>query len=206
MSDRAKARLLAAGLSLLLSAQVVLILLGALVFINRVYLGGVNRGIGSILGNPPLVIVPAAVAGGGGGGAASGGGGGGPGGGGEPPGGEPPGGGSAPAQPLIGITAETNLPILGPRTIPLRVGESSGNNRRVTIPLPRARVTATVSRHPICDLAKCTTEATRRTSGKSGHILFRWEHQPVKGKNKDHVPPGQSLAHTLERALHSLLR
>jgi hypothetical protein len=183
-----------------------LILLGALVFLNRVYLGGVNRGIGSILGNPPLVIIPAAAAGGGGGGGATapGGGGGGPGGGGGSPGGEPPDGGSAPAQPLLGITAETNLPILGPRTIPLRVGESSGNNRRVTIPLPRARVTATVSRHPICDLVKCTTDVTRRTSGNSGHILLRWRQKPVKVK--DHVPPGQSLAHALNRAIHSLLR
>jgi len=38
MTDRAKARLLAGGLSLLLSAQVVLIILGALVLFNRIQL------------------------------------------------------------------------------------------------------------------------------------------------------------------------
>lgn len=204
MSDRAKARLLAAGLSLLLSAQVVLILLGALVFFNRVYLGGANAGIGSILGNPPIVIVPPIV----GSGVASApraGEGGGNGGQGPGPGGPGP---VAPpvSQPLIGITADTNLPILGPRSIPIRVGESSGNNFEVTVPLPRARVTATISRRPICDLTKCTTQLSGKVrTTRSGDILIRLRQVPTKLKGNGHVPPGHSLEHELDRIIRSLL-
>jgi hypothetical protein len=207
MSDRAKARLLAAGLSLLLSAQVVLILLGALVFFNRVYLGGANAGVGSILGNPLIVIIPPIV--GGGGGAATSGAGEGTAPGANPgPGpGEPP-PGTAGSQPLLGVTAETNLPILGPRSIPLEVGRSSGDNATVRVPLPRARVTVTVSRHPICDLVKCRSGKAFRTmpgnSAKAAWLRYLKGVEADKPKKK-HVPPGQSLEHALERAIHSLL-
>jgi hypothetical protein len=97
---------------------------------------------------------------------------------------------------------------LGPRSIPIEVGQSSGNNLRLTVPLPRARVTATISRRPICDLVKCTTDVNRRTPGNSDRVILRWRQTPTKvtGKDKDHVPPGQSIGHAIDRAIHSLLR
>ena len=206
MSDRAKARLLAGGLSVLLSAQVVLILLGALVLFNRIHLGTGAGGVGSILaqGPPDIIAAPPGGTGGAAGGA--------PGGPGTAP--TPGGGGGNPpalpcttdcspsAAPLLGLNAQTNLPIIGPLAIPLRFGTSSGRTFSRTIPLPRARLTLTVSRRPICDLAKCSTARVTRPGGKSASTHHRWIHRTPRPK---HVPPGQSLLHAIERALHSLL-
>jgi hypothetical protein len=205
MSDKAKARLLAGGLSVLLSAQVVLILLGALVLFNRIHLGTGAGGIGSIFAEQPPIIVSAPPNGTGG---AAGAGPGSPGGT-TPPtgpnGGTPPGlpcTTDCPAQsaPVLGLNAQTDLPILGPRAIPVRVGSSSGHNFSRTIPLPRARLTVTVSRRPICDLTKCSTRSTS-SARKQAQAHPRRFHRP----QKKHVPPGQSLAHAIERALRSLL-
>jgi hypothetical protein len=207
MTDRAKARLLAGGLSLLLSAEVVLILLGALVLIHRIRLGGPNDGFGSIpFAQPATGIITAGT-----GGLA-------PGAGGVtfvPPGGGgpttqppttacPP---DCPAEPIAGVTVSANLPVFGHLTLPLRLGTSSGNNRTFSVGPPRARLSVTLSRHPLQDIwpGQTSTAATswlhdllrRLSGGKStgnGNGLARGHHS--------HGPP---LIHGVGRTLHSLL-
>jgi len=92
--------------------------------------------------------------------------------------------------------------VVGSVYLPIRIGSSSGDNVTYTVPAPRARLTLTLSRHPICDLTTCTT-GSERSSIRTG------THRPGKTIRKlrpsRRVPPGHSLAHQLKQELSQIL-
>lgn len=204
MSDRAKARLVAAGLSLVLSAQVALIIVGALVLATR--LGAFDPssgGLGAItLSQPPGLIITSNVEGSGNN----------PGQGQQEPPTTPPVDESIPPeepstdggpdQPVAGVTVTVDFPIIGSFELPLRIGTSSGNNIHRTVKVRNVALMVSLSRRPVRDLlpdAKKPVHANhprnvihRKFGGGGG--------DDVKGK------PGHGHGRPLHTVLHQLLK
>jgi hypothetical protein len=171
MSDRAKARFVAAGLSLVLSAQVAVIIVGGLVLATRLGAFGPSRGgLGAVtLSQPPGLIITGNVEGPGDSPAP----------GQEPPGAppvdqaSPPNGpciDCGPGEPVVGVTISVDFPVIGSFDLPLRIGTSSGDNVRRTVRVRKVAVVVSLSRHPLRDLL---SKAKKRADVDRHHPILK---------------------------------
>jgi hypothetical protein len=197
MSDRAKARLVAAGLSLVLSAQVAVIIVGALVLATRLGAFGPTSGaLGAItLSQPAGVIITGNV--------------------GEPDGTpntegpptdasgddapNPPPGPCAdcapPDEPVAGVTISGDFPIIGSFELPLRIGSSSGNNIHRTVRVRNVALMVSLSRRPLRDLLPF---AKKPVHARHPQFVFTWRSGNGNGKpGHGHGPPLKALLHQL---------
>jgi hypothetical protein len=200
MSDRAKARLVAAGLSLVLSAQVAVIIVGALVLATRLGAFGPSSGaLGAItLAQPPGLIITGGNVG-------------------EPDGNNnsegpptdapgddapnPPPGPCAdcapPDEPVAGVTISADFPIIGSFELPFRIGNSSGNNIHRTIRVRNVALVVSLSRRPIRDLLPFAKKPVHAAHHK---FVFRWRF------DNDHRRPRHGHGPPLKARLHKLLK
>ncbi len=205
MSDRAKTRLVAAGLSLVLSAQVALIIVGALVLATRLgAFGPSGGGLGAItLSQPPGLIITGNV-----GGSPDNT----PGNGLEEPPTSPPVDEPAPPEgpcvdcappnePVAGVTVTVDFPIIGTFELPLRIGTSSGNNTHRTVRVRNVAVMVSLSRRPVRDLLPFAKKPN--ASARSQPVFTR---PSGSGNDKGNGKPGNDHGSPLKAILHRLLK
>jgi hypothetical protein len=200
MSDRAKARLVAAGLSLVLSAQVAAIIVGALVLATR--LGGFGPSSGALgaitLSQPPGLIIAGNVNVSESDGTSSEG----------PPtdasgddAPNPPPDPCAdcvpPDEPIAGVTISGDFPIIGSFELPFRIGNSSGNNIHRTVRVRNVALMVSLSRRPIRDLLPL---AKKRVHAAHPRFILRWRF------GNDHGRPGHGHGPPVKALLHQLLK